>query len=263
MSGGLKVENLNFKKTLKDISFTLENGTVTALMGKGSSGKTTLLKCLFGLVDYEGIVNVNGTLITKDNIEVESKNLGIYLGIDNLENKNAFLNIIEPLENLNYFTTKAKKKVYEISRKLGIDSLLYKNFNSLSHSEKKVISFAQSIIHEPKVILIDNLFDSLDIYYKNKIVTYLNQIKKSRKSIIIFTTNNSEDLLLVDNLILIRNGKIIDSGSVKNLIQDENLFLKNDIKLPFLIDLSHKLKAYDLIDELLYDYDKLVDEIWK
>ena len=263
MSGGLKVENLNFKNILKNINFTLENGTITALIGKSSSGKTTLLKSLFGLVDYEGFVNVNGTLITKDNIEVESKNLGIYLGIDNLENKNAFLNIIEPLENLNYSTTKAKKKVYEISRKLGIDSLLYKDFNLLSHSEKKVISFAQSIIHEPKVILIDNLFDSLDFYYKNKIVTYLNQIKKSKKSIIIFSTNNSEDLLFADNLILIRNGKIIDSGSVKDLIQDEKLFLKNDIKLPFLIDLSYKLKAYDLIDEVIYNYDEMVYKIWK
>lgn len=263
MSSGLKVENLNYKKLLKDINFILKEGTTTALIGKNSSGKTLLLKSLFGLCKYEGIVSLDGVIIINNNIDEQIKQFGIYTDLNNLENKNAFLNIIEPLENLNYSINKAKKKVYEISRKLGIDSLLYKDFNLLSYSEKKVISFAQSIVHEPKVILIDNLFHSLDIYYKNKIVTYLNQIKKSRKSIIIFTTNDNEDLFLADNLIVIKSGKIVDSGSVKDLIQNENLFLKNDIKLPFIVDLSYKLKAYDLIDDLIYEHDKMVDEIWK
>lgn len=263
MSAGLKIENLNYQKVLKDINFNLKEGTITALIGKNSSGKTLLLKCLFGLCNYEGIVELDGVIITNNNKYEQMKQFGIYTDLNKLENKNAFLNIIEPLEDLNYSINKAKKKVYEISRKLGIDSLLYKDFNLLSYSEKKVISFVQSIVHEPKIILIDNLFDSLDICYKNKIVSYLNQIKKSRKIIIIFTTNDNEDLLLADNLIIIKNGKIVDSGSVEKLIQNENLFLKNDIKLPFLVDLSYKLKAYNLIDDLIYEHDKMVDEIWK
>ena len=124
------------------------------------------------------------------------------------------------------------------------------------------MAYIQSIIHEPKVILIDNLFDSMDSCIKNKIVKYLKELKK-KNCIIIFITSNSEDLMFADNLILIKNGRIIENGSVKNLIQNETLFLKNDIKLPFLIDLSYKLKAYDLIDDLIFDYDKMVDEIWK
>lgn len=263
MSGELRVENLSFKDILKGINFDLKEGTITALLGKNGSGKTFLFKSLIGLVDYKGTVNINGTVITKDNIDSMRKSFGVYLGLNNLENKNVFLNIIEPLQNLNYLEDKAKKKVYELSKKLGIENLLYKEIDTLSNSQKKVVSFAQSVIHEPKVILIDGLFNSLDIYYKDKIITYLKQITKSKKNIIIFTTNNSEDLNLVDNLIIIKNGKIIANGEVKQLLVDENLFVKNDIKIPFLIDLSHKLKAYDLIDRLIYNCDEMVDEIWQ
>lgn len=263
MGSELIVKNLYFKDILKDINFSLKESSINVLMGKNSSGKTLLLKSIFGLVEYNGLVSFNGTVQTNDNVEDFRRNVGIYLGLNTLENKTVFLNMIEPLNNLNYDINEAKKKVYEISKKLGIENLLYKEVNTLSHSQKKIVSFAQIIIHKPKVILIDGLFDSLDIYYKNKIVAHLKKLKKSNKSIILFTTNNSEDLCLADNLLIIKNGKIVVNDNIDNLIQDENLFSKNDIKLPFLVDLSYKLKAYDLIDRLIYDADEMVDEIWQ
>ena len=65
-----------------------------------------------------------------------------------------------------------------------------------------------------------------------------------------------------DNLILLKKGKLITCGNVKELIKDENLFIKNDIELPFIINLSYKLKAYELIDKLIYTTDEMVEEIW-
>lgn len=260
MRSGLVVENLNYKDKLKDINLNLKKGEINALMGKSSSGKTLLLKSIFGLVNAQGNITFNGSIIIKENAYEIRKNFGIYLGLGNLENKNVFLNLIDPLINLDYDLDVAKKKVYEISKKMGIENLLYKEIETLSHSQKKIVSFTQSIIHEPKVILIDNLFDSMDIYYKNNIINYL---KKLKKNIIIFTTNNSEDLWLADNLIIMKNGKIIDHKNIDELINEEKKFTKNDIKLPFLVDLSYKLKSYDLIDKLIYDYNEMVDEIWQ
>lgn len=263
MNFKLNVENLKCKDVLKDINLNIQEGTINILMGNNGSGKTMLLKCIFGLIDYEGFIKYSNKILNNDDIDKSRKKLGIYLGINNLENKNVFLNIIEPLNNLNYDNTKSKNKVYEITKKLGIENLLYKEVNSLSHSEKKIVSFAQSIIHEPKIIMIDGLFDSIDIYYKNRVINYLNQLKKTKKCIIILTTNNSEDLWLADNLIIIKNGKILVNDSVYKLIEDENIFYKNDIKLPFIIDLSYKLKVYDLIDKLIYTPLEMVDEIWQ
>ena len=238
-------------KNLKDINLELEEGKIYSLMGPNGSGKTTLLKCIFGLLNYTG------------NVSLDSKDMGINLGITNLRGDTAFNNIIEPLENLNIDSSKAHKKVYEISKKLGIEDLLYKDINSLSHSQKIIVSCARSIIHEPKLILLDGIFDSLNKDYKTKIISYLNHLKKSKKCTIIFTTNNSEDLSICDNLIILNNGKIVADESVKELLNDEKLLTKNNIKLPFLIDLSHKLISYNLIDNVVDDYDEMVDLIWK
>lgn len=255
MNSGLVVENLNYKDILNNINFTLNESSINALIGKNGSGKTTLLKCLIHILDFSGSININGN--------IDKKQIGAYFGIYNLEKTNSFANMIEPLINLEYDYDKAKKKVYEMSRKLGIENLLYKEIESLSLAQKKVIAFAKSIIHEPKVVLIDNLFESLDTYYKNKLISYLKFLKKSKKSIILFTTYSGEDLLLCDNLILINKGKIVIQDEVKKILENQNLFSKNNVNMPFIIDLSHKLKAYELIDNLIYDYSELVDKIWQ
>ena len=263
MSNVLRVENLNYKNILKNINFTLEKGTINALIGSNGSGKTTILKSIFGLVDIEGFISVDGLIIDKKNINELRKKMSIYLGIDVLQNKSVFSNIMEPLKNLNYSKDTAKKNIYSISKKMGIENLLYKNVSELSYSEKKVVAFTQSIIHEPSIILIDNVFDSLDIYYKEKILSYLKQIKKSKKCTILFVTNNSEDLSFADNILIIKNGKIVATGILEELAQQENLFSKNGLQLPFIIDLSYKLKVYEVIDRLICDTDERVDELWQ
>ena len=263
MSSVLSVENLKYRNILKNINFNLKKGTINALIGPNGSGKTTILKSIFGLICSEGLVSINGSIIDEKNINELRKQMGIYLGIEVLENKSVFLNIMEPLKNLNYEEEVSKKKIYSISKKIGIENLLYKNVSELSYSEKKVVAFTQSIIHEPSIILIDNIFDSLDTFYKEKILGYLNQIKKSKKCTILFVTNNNEDIIFADNILIIKNEKITATGTLEEIVQQENLFSKNDLKLPFIIDLSYKLKAYDLIDKLIYDIDEMVDELWQ
>ena len=262
MKSGLNVENLYFNDILTDINVELKPGTINALVGKSGSGKTTLLKSIAGFADYSGAISLGGIVFDNINIEDQIKNIGIYLNTKILENKSVISNLMNPLLNLNYQEENAKKIVYELTKKLGIDDLLYREVNSLSHSQKKVVAFVQSIVHSPKLLLVDNLFDSLDEYYKEKIISCLKGLKKSKKSIILFTTNNGEDLMLADNLLVIKGGKIVGQGDVEELLKNENLFVKNDIELPFLSDLSNKIMAYEVIDRPIYDMNEMVDEIW-
>jgi len=261
MKDALKVENLNYKKILKNINFSIKEGTFNILIGPSGSGKTTLLKSVFGLLEYNGVISINDLIVEQKNFQKLRKKIGIYLGIEVLENKSVFLNTIEPLKNLDYKEDISKKKVYSITKKIGIENLLYKEVSELSYSEKKVVAFVQSIIHEPDIILIDNIFDSLDIYYKNKILKYLKQINK--KCTILLVTNNTEDLIYADNILILKNGKLNEIGPLEELLKQENIFSKNELKLPFVIDLSYKLNAYDLIDKIIYDVDEMVDEIWR
>ena len=257
MKDGLVIDSLNYN-ILDNISFSLEKGTFTALIGKSGSGKSMLLNCIAGLYNYNGNIIIDGNVITKS--AKMSENIGIFTGLFTLSSKTTLENVMEPLINLGLKHDEAKKKAYEVSKKLGIESLIYKDINVLSYSEKKMVCILKSIIHSPSVTLLDNAFDSLDLNYKNKLISYLKSIKKG---IIIFTTNNQEDLMLADNIIVLKNGKIIEKGTRDSLFLKESVFTKNGIKLPFIIDLSHKLKSYELIDHLVYSNEDMVNELWK
>lgn len=263
MKSGLKIENLYFKDILTDVNIELKQGTITALVGKSGSGKTVILKSIVGFVHYSGTISLGEIVFDKKNIEDQIKNIGIYLNTEMLENKSVISNLMDTLLNLNYQEENAKKIVYELTKKLGIDDLLYREANTLSHSQKKVVAFVQSVVHSPKLLLIDNLFDSLDEYYKGKIISYLKGLKKNKKSIILFITNNSEDLMFADNLVIIKGGKIVVQDKLEDMLKNEKLFTKNDIDLPFMCDLSNKMISYELIDRPIYDMNEMVDEIWQ
>ena len=68
MNGGLVVKNLQYKELLNNITFTLNEGTITALMGKNGSGKTLILKSIFGLINYCGEICSDGMIVNKKNI---------------------------------------------------------------------------------------------------------------------------------------------------------------------------------------------------
>ena len=109
------------------------------------------------------------------------------------------------------------------------------------------------ILNDKKILLLDDVTSDLD----------LKGIKKNKKNIILFTTNSGENLMFADNLIIIKEGKIYEQGELEELLQNENLFIKNDIELPFMSDLSNKIMSYQLIDRPIYEMDEMVDEIWQ
>lgn len=259
MSCILKIDNLYYKKILKNISLSLEENSFNVLIGGNGSGKTTLVKAISGLIEYSGDIFLLNELISKENIKEMRKNIGVCMMP--LPSEGTVLDIIMyPLRNLNYNEKEAKEIVYKISKKLNIEDLLFKNINELTLSKKKMVCFASSVIHSPQLVIVDESFDELDYYYRNKIINYL---KKMKKSTVLFITNNEEDYLLADNLIFIECGKIVKSGSLSEVVKDSKIFINCDAKIPFFVDLSQKLKLYDLIDDTILDSKEMVDAIWK
>ena len=129
MKNTLSVNNLSYG-ILESINFSLKKNTLNALIGKSGSGKSTLLKCIAGLYDFSGKITINENAITKSSVVKENISLFTNLFVD--LKGTSFENIIEPLVNLKFDNLEARKKVYNISKKLGIDNLLYKDLETLS-----------------------------------------------------------------------------------------------------------------------------------
>ena len=146
--------------------------------------------------------------------------------------------------------------VYDICDKFKINDFILKNVENLTNTEKKLVSFIISIVYNPKLIIMDDTLDDLDEINKNKILNYI----KKYKITCLYLTNNEEDILLSDNLIVMKNGKILESGKTIDLLNNEKLF--NTIGAPFLVDLSNKLKVYDIVDKVYLDVCEMIDDIW-
>ena len=257
MNGELSVKDLSYN-VLDNVSFTLKKNTLNALIGKSGSGKSTLLNCIAHSYDFQGNITIDSNVITKSPMYIQYVSCFTYPFIE--VKGTVFENIVEPLNILGFEFNKAKKKVFDISKKLGIENIINDDIETLSYSQRKMVFISKTLIASSDIILLDNVFDSLDSYYKNMLISYLKSIKNS---IIIFTTNNPEDLMIADNIIIMDQGKIIACDKRNNIFLNESLLTKNNLKLPFIIDLSYKLKSYDLINNLKYNCEDVVDELWK
>ena len=80
---------------------------------------------------------------------------------------------------------------------------------------------------------------------------------------IINITHNCEDILLGTHVIILNNYKVVLNEPVKKAFDNLKVFVNNKISLPFVIDLSSKLRYYEAVDKIHYDYKGLVDDLWK
>lgn len=260
MNNSLKIENLKYKDILNDVSFSLKDKTFNILCGPNGCGKSLLVKCILGLTKYEGSVHIFGELFTKQNEENLRKKIGALTDFSQLLNGTVLYNIEYPLKNLDYTEEKAREKAYSICKKLDILDIIFKEINELSISQKKLVLFASTVVSEPNILIIDDSFDNLDSYYRKKVINYLNS---KTKSTILFITNKAEDYLYADNILIMNNGKILINTDAEEVLKEDKKIVKNNLELPFLIDLSNKLKSYDLIYDSFLDIEKMVNSIWK
>lgn len=255
MDNVLKVENLKYKLILNNITFSLSPKSFNILIGSNGSGKTTLVNCIRGILNYEGKIEVCG----KDILENYTK-IGFFINDGITLEDIAFNELINVLVNLGYEEEKAKKQVYEVSKKIDASHILFKKTRVLLNFEKTLINFIFSIIHNPKLLIIDNDLENLNERYKSKLFEYL---KKQKNMTVLFITNNSEYFYLADNILILNSGSITDILTYEEIIKEEKKILKNGSNLPFAIDLSNKLMSYELLNSQETDLEKMVNQIWK
>ena len=160
--------------------------------------------------------------------------------------------------------------IIDDENKTNIDTIpheMLKNFNCEYLLNKE----DYTKIDEIKINILNNINTNKDIYVFLNVLTYtdyefkskvINYLKEHNKTIINFTTD-IEEVLLLDYLILIYQNKIIIEGLTKEVLKEEKIFKKLGFNLPFIVELSIGLKYYNLIDDIYFTNESLVDKLWK
>ena len=225
-----------YKNTLavQNISFKIKKNTIVGLLGPNGCGKTTTIGMLLGLIKpSSGTVFIDGKNIEKENnrtkilekvnfispyVELPKKltveeNLKVYgrmYGVNNLEKK--ILNLMEDLNLLEF------KK-----RKTG----------ELSSGQKNRVSLAKALINEPEILFLDEPTASLDPDVGDYIRTYIENFASKKSTTILLASHNMNEVeRLCNEVMMMKNGEIIDQGTCSSLINKhgrknlEETFLK-------------------------------------
>ncbi|MFD2307189.1 ATP-binding cassette domain-containing protein [Enterococcus termitis] len=211
----VSVNSSENKKLLQDIELTFEFGKKYAVIGQSGAGKTSLLNLLAGNYDcYEGEILIDGSLYRKDRgqLNVTYVRQSPYLFKETISKNVTMLSNHQTRE-----INDALIKVAFFSDK-NIDEIAV---DSLSGGEKQRISIARSYLKKSTFLLLDEISSSLDFQTKQTVMT---NICEAMKGTVVFVTHDlsKEVLTLVDQIIVMNNGRIVGMGDYRTLL-DSNL----------------------------------------
>ena len=233
----LEVKNLtkNFKSIIavNNISFYIEKNKTLGLLGPNGCGKTTSIGMMLGLITpSSGEIIINGT-------KLEAKNRIQLLNLMNfaspyieLPKKLTVKQNLEVYARL-YGEKEIKKRSEEIIEDLNLQKFLNKKTGELSSGQKNRVALAKSLINKPKLLFLDEPTASLDPDVGDFVRKYIEDYKINNELTILLASHNmSEVQRLCDDIIMMKEGKIVDRGTCDELIKKhgrenlEDTFLK-------------------------------------
>lgn len=268
--------NYEYVDAVKDISFSIEKGEIVGYIGPNGAGKSTTIKMLSGiLLPTAGNIKVNGFNPFKDRKKYVS-NIGVVFGQRSqlawdipAEDTFDLLRDIYKLDDEKY-----QKNKEELVKLLNIEEIIKKPVRTLSLGERMRCEICASLLHEPKILFLDEPTIGLDAVSKKIVRDFILKINKEKKVTVILTTHDMMDIdTLAKRIILIGKGKILYDGSLKKLKKEygsyKSIIVKSDdtikdIKLKGIISKKKIDGGYNLIiDSNLVTISKVVNYLSK
>lgn len=263
----IKVKSMSFKYDnnyiFKDFDLDIEPSSFVYIIGKNGSGKSTLAKILIGLYQAYGYITIDGYLLNNSFLKKIRRVFSVCFdnSDDHFIGETVKDDLAFSLENLEYSKEEIESCISNIAKKFKLEDILEKAPDELNSSEKEKIAIASSLIHNPKILLLDESIHKLNASDKKLVFKVLKEYQKEQKLTIILITHNLEDTLYADRIIVLDKGKIVLDDTKEKIYKDDKLE-KLGFNLPFIVKLSHNLMLYNLIDKVYFDEKELVDKLW-
>ncbi len=214
------------------INFQIEKNRTIGLLGPNGCGKTTTIGMMLGLVTpSEGDILIENKSIRSFKRDEILNRFNFASPYVELPKKLTVKQNLEIYGRL-YGIKNLEERMNEISSDLDIKNFYERKTGELSSGQKNRVSLAKSLINKPEILLLDEPTASLDPDIGDFIRSYIQEYKKNNKVTILLASHNmSEVERLCDSVIMMRKGKIIDSGTCKDLIQKHG---RNNLEETFL-----------------------------
>ena len=221
----LTVENLTFsygqKKALDNVSFQINAGECTILLGANGAGKSTLFSLITHLYDtHSGKIELCGFDIQKQSRQALAR-LGVVFQQTTLDMD------LTVLQNLRYHTALhgmskklADKRIQEELERLQMYERRSEKVRQLNGGHKRRVEIARALLHNPAILLLDEPTVGLDIPSRQSIVEYVHQLVSDEKIAVLWASHLIDEIYSDDHLIVLHQGQIKAKGSFKEVLKE-------------------------------------------
>ena len=227
-SGMLKIENLTKKygdkKAVDSLSLHIAKGEICGFIGRNGAGKTTTLKSVCGILGFdEGEIYVDGTSIKKEPLACKAKiayipdNPDLYAFMTGIQ----YLNFVADIFGVSAEARKERIRKYGDIFELTGD--LAQSISAYSHGMKQKLAIISALIHEPKLILLDEPFVGLDPKAAHALKGIMRSACESGSAIFFSTHVLEVAEKLCDKIAIIQDGKLVKQGTVDEVKGDSSL----------------------------------------
>lgn len=219
----LSVEGLSYaygkKKALDDVGFTVDSGQCAILLGPNGAGKTTLFSLITRLYDSpSGRIRIAGHDLRQESTRALAR-LGVVFQQPTLDLD------LTVLQNLKYHADlhglgrrRANLRIQEELERQGMYERRQEKVRQLNGGHRRRVEIARALLHEPRLLLLDEPTVGLDVPSRKAIVDYVHELSRTGKIAVLWATHLIDEIRDTDRLVVLHRGKIRALGSVPEIL---------------------------------------------
>ena len=265
----IEIEHLSFSydeqiKALDDVSFSIEEGSYTVIVGHNGSGKSTIAKLMIGLMEAQsGIIRVDGTVLKEESVYDIRDKIGIVF--QNPDNQFIGATVADDiafgLENHQVPHDQMQAIIDEFAARVNMSKYLNSEPTKLSGGQKQRVAIAGVLAMRPQILIFDESTSMLDPQGKAEINALVKRIHEETGITIISITHDIEEMVSSDHVIVMKEGKVVMDGTPAEVLNNEEELIKMQLDIPFSLKFVNEMKKQGIVLKREITMAKGVDEL--
>lgn len=249
MTKSIEIKNLFFEydenlNTIDDVSFDVENGSYTVILGHNGSGKSTIAKLIIGLLEAKsGKIVVDGIELNDENVYKVRERVGIVF--QNPDNQFIGATVRDDiafgLENRCVPQSEMDGIINKYAKKVDMIDFLDHEPTKLSGGQKQRVAIAGILAMSPDIIILDEATSMLDPKGRREINALVKELNEETNMTVISISHDIEEAVNADHVVVLNNGKVVKDGTPEDILTDEALMYSLELDVPFAYKVSKKL----------------------